>query len=218
MIRSGIFTLAALVVSMPALEAQNQTVGLFLNNAAKTSPGYVLMPPLHNGYTYLIDNNGQVVHSWNSGNYEPGRMAYLLPNGHLLRADSLPQAGPPIGGGEGGQHPGVRLAGQCAVDVQYATPTYAHASRLQAASQRQRHRADGRNQDSRRHGWPRDSGPIFCSPEEMEISSPTRSSRFSRPTPRAARSFGSGTSGTTWSRTTTPRRTTTATPPLIPNW
>ena len=45
------------------------------------------MPPLHNGHTYLIDNNGQMVHTWNSGNYEPGRMGYLLPNGHLLRAD-----------------------------------------------------------------------------------------------------------------------------------
>ena len=63
-IRIGIYTLAVLLVSIPALEGQNQTVGLFLNNAAKTAPGYVLLPPMHNGHTYLIDNNGQVVNSW----------------------------------------------------------------------------------------------------------------------------------------------------------
>jgi hypothetical protein len=123
MIRSGIFTLAALVVSMPVFQAQNQTVGLFLNNSAKTSPGYVLLPPMHNGLTYLIDNNGQVVHTWNSGNYEPGRMANLLPNGHLLRADSLPNAGPPIGGGDGGQIPEYGLAMCCGRSTMPRPPT-----------------------------------------------------------------------------------------------
>jgi uncharacterized protein (TIGR03437 family) len=125
MIRSGICTLAALLVSIPALEGQSQTVGLFLNNPVKTSPGYTLLPPMHNGLTYLIDNNGQVVHTWNSGNYEPGRMAYLLPNGHLLRADSLPNEGPPIGGGDGGQIREYDWQGDVLWTFDYATATYA---------------------------------------------------------------------------------------------
>src|SRR5215471_19718339 len=103
MTRSQVSIALSWLVSIAALNGQTQTVGLFVNNTAKVAPGYVLMPALHNGMTYLIDNNGQVVHTWNSGNFEPGRSAYLLPNGHLLRGDSLNNVGPPIGGGDGGQ-------------------------------------------------------------------------------------------------------------------
>ena len=117
---SALFFLAAL---SPILPAQNQTVGLFLNDAAKTSPGYVLMPPLHSGYTHLIDNNGQLIHSWNSGNYPPGLMAYLLPNGHLLRADSIQNEGPDIGGGEGGQLREYDWQGNVVWTFTYATST-----------------------------------------------------------------------------------------------
>ena len=125
MIRSSICALVALLVSLPVLEGQNQTVGLFLYNSAKTSPGYILLPPLHNGRTYLIDNNGQVINTWNSGNSEPGRMAYLLPNGHLLRADSLPNQGPPTGGGEGGRIKEYDWQGNVVWTFEYATSAYA---------------------------------------------------------------------------------------------
>jgi uncharacterized protein (TIGR03437 family) len=94
-----------------------------VDNAAKTSPGYVLMPPLHSGYTYLIDNNGQVINTWYSGNYPPGLMAYLLPNGHLLRADSIQNEGPDIGGGEGGQLREYDWQGNLVWTFTYATPT-----------------------------------------------------------------------------------------------
>jgi hypothetical protein len=124
-IRIGIYTLAALLVSAPALEGQNQTVGLFLNNAAKTSPGYVLLPPMHNGHTYLIDNNGQVVNSWYADNTEPGRMAYLLPNGHLLRSVSLPNSGPNTGGGDGGRITEYDWKGNLVWQFDYSTVTYA---------------------------------------------------------------------------------------------
>ena len=125
MIRSRIGALVALLVSMPVLEGQNQMVGLFLNNSAKTSTGYVLMPPLHNGLTYLIDNNGQVINTWNSGNYEPGRGAYLMPNGHLLRTDSLTGSGLlSLGGGEGGRIREYDWQGNVLWTFQYATSTY----------------------------------------------------------------------------------------------
>ena len=123
MIRSSLCGFAVLLVSMPVLEGQNQTVGLFLNNASKTSTGYVLLPPLHSGYTYLIDNNGQVINTWYGGNYPPGLMAYLLPNGHLLRADSIQNEGPDIGGGEGGQLREYDWQGNVLWTFTYATPT-----------------------------------------------------------------------------------------------
>jgi len=104
---------------------QTQTVGLFLNNSAKTSPGYVLLPPMHNGHTYLIDNNGQVVNSWYADNSEPGRMAYLLPNGHLLRSVSLPNSGPNTGGGDGGRITEFDWSGNLLWQFDYSTSTYA---------------------------------------------------------------------------------------------
>ena len=64
-----------------------QTVGLFLNTP-KAFTGYTLFAPKHNTVTYLMDNQGQVVHQWKSA-YEPGQSAYLLPNGHLVRAGML---------------------------------------------------------------------------------------------------------------------------------
>jgi uncharacterized protein (TIGR03437 family) len=104
---------------------QSQTVGLFLNNSAKTSPGYVLLPPMHNGHTYLIDNNGQVVNTWYADSSEPGRMAYLLPNGHLLRSVSLPNSGPNTGGGDGGRITEYDWAGNLLWQFDYSTPLYA---------------------------------------------------------------------------------------------
>jgi uncharacterized protein (TIGR03437 family) len=96
-----------------------------LNNPAKASPGYVLMPPLHNGLTYLIDNNGQVINTWNSGNSEPGRGAYLMANSHLFRTDSLTGGGVlSLGGGEGGRIREYDWQGNVLWTFQYATATY----------------------------------------------------------------------------------------------
>lgn len=78
------------------LSAQ-QTVGLFQNN-----------PEAYNGYTlfsntettYLIDNCGDVVHTWQS-DYPPGNSLYLLENGNLLRTARI--TGAFSGGGIGGR-------------------------------------------------------------------------------------------------------------------
>jgi hypothetical protein len=51
--------------------------------------------------TYLMDNEGQVVHSWDS-EYEPGQSVYLLPNGHLLHCCFTRNKGF-TRGGEGGR-------------------------------------------------------------------------------------------------------------------
>ncbi|MBP7864825.1 MAG: aryl-sulfate sulfotransferase [Acidobacteria bacterium] len=82
-------------------ETTSQTVGLFLNDA-RAWPGYTLVAPKHYGSTYLLDNQGQVVHSWWGSLYEPGQSVYLLENGHLMRPCS--SKGPlSTGGGEGGR-------------------------------------------------------------------------------------------------------------------
>lgn len=46
--------------------------------------GYTLLAPLGSTRTYLLDNDGRIVHRWESA-YRPGNAAYLLPNGNLLR-------------------------------------------------------------------------------------------------------------------------------------
>ena len=105
--------------------AQTKTVGLLLNNSARVQPGYTLLLPMHNGHTYLLNNDGQIVNTWFDGNTEPGRMAHLLPNGHLLRSVSLPNSGPPTGGGDGGRITEYDWAGNRVWQFDYSTPQYA---------------------------------------------------------------------------------------------
>jgi hypothetical protein len=47
--------------------------------------GYTLVAPLRSTNTYLVDMEGRVVREWKS-KYAAGQDAYLLENGHLLRA------------------------------------------------------------------------------------------------------------------------------------
>jgi hypothetical protein len=51
-------------------------------------PGYTLVAPLYSKKTELIDMQGRVVKRWES-DYTAGQIAYLLENGHLLRAGEL---------------------------------------------------------------------------------------------------------------------------------
>ena len=76
---------------------QNQTVGLFQYDAGSYD-GYTLFSADEN--TYLIDNCGRLVHSWQS-TYTPGLSVYLLENGNLLRTCRITNS---IfsGGGSGG--------------------------------------------------------------------------------------------------------------------
>jgi len=58
--------------------------GLILNTENGTD-GYVLFEPSSSTYTYLINKEGDVVHTWES---ELNSMnSYLLPNGHLFRLE-----------------------------------------------------------------------------------------------------------------------------------
>ncbi|HOD49241.1 MAG TPA: SUMF1/EgtB/PvdO family nonheme iron enzyme [Candidatus Hydrogenedentes bacterium] len=68
----------------------------------KASPGYTLFAPKHRTMTYLINNEGHVVHEWTKSQFEPGQTVYLLENGHLLRC-CFTHAQGFTRGGEGGR-------------------------------------------------------------------------------------------------------------------
>lgn len=80
--------------------AQEQTVGLFLNKTS-AQDGYTLFAPMRSSETYLIDNDGYVVHSWKS-KYPPAMSAYLLENGNLLRSLQVSDEENFNNGGKGG--------------------------------------------------------------------------------------------------------------------
>jgi hypothetical protein len=75
-------------------------VGLLRNDPAAFG-GYTLLSPLLGKTTYLMDNEGRVVKSWNT-EFQPASSAYLLENGNLIRAGNHPNppwsVGPAIGG------------------------------------------------------------------------------------------------------------------------
>lgn len=51
-------------------------------NSEGSLDGYTLFSPLLNSGTYLIDNNGNVVHTWDTTG---GTSEYLLEDGSLIR-------------------------------------------------------------------------------------------------------------------------------------
>ena len=69
-----------------ALVAQDRTVGTILNNEGATG-GYTLFSPAGQGTTYLINNCGQIINTWQS-EYSPGASVYLLQDGSIMRSGS----------------------------------------------------------------------------------------------------------------------------------
>ena len=60
-----------------------------IKNTPGATPGYVLFNPSMSGTVYLVDNDGRVVHTWQTP-YAPGGDMELLPNGNLLRGSRDP--------------------------------------------------------------------------------------------------------------------------------
>jgi hypothetical protein len=58
--------------------------GLILNTE-KGTDGYVLFEPSHSTFTFLINKEGDVVHTWESD--LNSMISYLQPNGHLIRLE-----------------------------------------------------------------------------------------------------------------------------------
>ena len=84
-----------------AYEIHDGPTGVIKYESEKTFNGYTLFAPTYKcTTTYLMDMNGDVVHTWQS-KYPPGLYAILLPNGNLLRA-AAPKEQPTKIGGAGG--------------------------------------------------------------------------------------------------------------------
>ncbi|MEI6506991.1 MAG: aryl-sulfate sulfotransferase [Bacteroidota bacterium] len=103
--------------------SQNRTVGLFINDTAKTFKGYTLFAPKQNTMTYLINNEGRIVHQWKASVYPPGQAVYLLDNGHLLRTCMIP-GNLGTGGGEGGRVEEYDWNDSLIWYINYSTSTY----------------------------------------------------------------------------------------------
>jgi hypothetical protein len=73
--------------------------------------------------TYLIDNDGRVVHKWES-TYGPSGSVYLLENGNLLRGAKEPGAPVFKGGGAGGRIQEFSWDGELLWDWTYATENH----------------------------------------------------------------------------------------------
>lgn len=90
--------LGAAIFLTPTM-AQQRTVGLFLDDPSAFK-GYTLFAPMNSSVTYLIDNGGLLVHSW-QGSTDPGDSAYFMENGHLLRTAKVSNAVFSAGGAGG---------------------------------------------------------------------------------------------------------------------
>ena len=76
------------IVFISGISADKNKVGLLLNDESQSFDGYTLFAPNLSRITYLIDNEGNLVHHWMS-DFIPEKSAYLLENGNLLRSAAI---------------------------------------------------------------------------------------------------------------------------------
>ena len=122
--------LAVLLIALAAIGAASlaagdggRTVGLFRHDEG-TLAGYTLFAPMRSGTTYLIDNDGRVVNTWQS-EYIPSTSVYLRENGNLLRPGRL--GGNPtfnVFQGEGGIIQEFSWEGDLVWEYVYSTADY----------------------------------------------------------------------------------------------
>ncbi|MFT6334261.1 MAG: hypothetical protein ACI86M_000664 [Saprospiraceae bacterium] len=87
------------------LLSQENTIGLLYHDLNKTQEGYTLFNPENQSIVYLINNCGQVVHTWGTDEIRvPGKEQYLDNSGRLYLASAQPLLeNPSFGaGGSGG--------------------------------------------------------------------------------------------------------------------
>ena len=112
-----------LIFPSSGLEAADLDAGLLLNEPAAYG-GYTLFAPIGSTTTYLIDMEGRIVNQWES-EYRPGHSAYLLENGHLLRAGSVEGRNRIFhGGGAGGIIQEFSWEGEILWEYEYSGPRH----------------------------------------------------------------------------------------------
>jgi hypothetical protein len=117
------WTISLIIIMMAfiSVKAQNQTVGLFLNDSSSFN-GYTFFAPAAYTNTYLINNEGLLVNSWESI-YTPALSAYLLESGNLLRTATISNT-TFNGGGSGGLIQEFEWEGNLVWEFEYSTDLY----------------------------------------------------------------------------------------------
>lgn len=95
----GLSVVVLLMLFSYTIQAQDDPIGLILNTESAFK-GYTLFTPITSTTTYLIDNAGNVVHTWES-DYNPGNAVYLLEDGNLLRTANDRSTNFDVGGAGG---------------------------------------------------------------------------------------------------------------------
>lgn len=101
------------------LYPQENTVGLISNRIS--DQGYILFNPLSNKTTYLINRQGEQVHSWSSS-YVPGMTVYLREDGTLFRAGRVTDDTYINSGGAGGIIEQFNWEGEVIWHYRYSSP------------------------------------------------------------------------------------------------
>jgi hypothetical protein len=96
--------------------------GLLLPLALAASDGYTLFGPNGGRSTYLIDADGQTVHSWNH-NRSGGYAVYLLENGNILRTAAASNS-TFSGGGSAGYVQEIDWDGNVVWEFKYSSTSY----------------------------------------------------------------------------------------------
>lgn len=94
-----------------------------IKKSDRATPGFVLYNPLTSAITYLIDMDGHVVHTWDTGLGISGGM-YLKDNGNLLRSARDADAPVFAGGGQGGWFKEYTWDGELVWEYHFASEEY----------------------------------------------------------------------------------------------
>ena len=93
------------------LASSQNTVGLLSYDITRSYQGYTMIYPHNQPNVYLLDNCGEIVHTWtDEDNFRPGNTAYLRDDGSIVKCkrDKDSTAMNPIWAGGGGQFVEVR--------------------------------------------------------------------------------------------------------------
>jgi len=110
--------------TMPGRESPDRPSGVIINEE-RAFKGYTLFAPIDSTTTYLIDNEGRTINTWES-DYRPAHSVYLLENGHLLRTGAMgPRENSTFrAGGSGGHVQEFTWDGEFLWDYEYASDRY----------------------------------------------------------------------------------------------
>ena len=98
------FTILFLLAFGCQLSAQAPTVGLLYYKPSQSCDGYNLIYPHNQPNVYLLNNCGEIVHTWtDDADFRPGNTAYIMENGDVIKTKRPSMVvGNPIWAGGGG--------------------------------------------------------------------------------------------------------------------